>query len=123
MKKIQDPSHILEVGFGFWGSKVLLTALEFEVFTVLGKKAMTGEELGKKFGLHPRGIWDFFDSLVALKFLERDGDGPGGLYRNTETGAFFLDKKSPAYIGGFLEMCNTRLFRFWSDLGPALKTS
>ena len=43
---------------------------------------MTGEELGNKLGLHPRGIWDFFDTLVALKFLEREGDGEK---RATET--------------------------------------
>lgn len=29
---VVSPSRILEVGFGFWGSKVLLTALEMEVF-------------------------------------------------------------------------------------------
>lgn len=26
------------------------------------------------FGLHPRGTYDFFDALVALNFLKRDGD-------------------------------------------------
>ena len=64
-----DPSRILQTGFGFWGSKVLLTAVELGVFTELGDKAMTGEALGKKLELHPRGIWDFFD------FLEQNG-GP-----------------------------------------------
>jgi predicted O-methyltransferase YrrM len=122
MTNAQDPSRILEVGFGFWGSKVLLTAVELEVFTVLGENAMTGEALGKALGLHPRGIRDFFDALVALGFLSRDGDGQQGLYRNTEETAQFLDKNRPAYVGGILEMCNARLYRFWNDLGPALKT-
>lgn len=117
-----DPSRILQTGFGFWGSKVLLTAVELGVFTELGDKAMTGEALGKKLGLHPRGIWDFFDSLVALGFLEREGSGPRGLYRNTPETGMFLDKNKPSYVGGMLEMANDRLFRFWSDLGPALKT-
>ncbi len=115
-------SKIMEVGFGFWASKVLLTAVELEVFTRLGKGAMTGEELGKALGLHPRGIWDFFDTLVALGFLEREGDGPEALYRNTEESSKLLDKNSPSYIGGILEMCNARLYRFWNDLSEALKT-
>jgi predicted O-methyltransferase YrrM len=34
----------------------------------------------------------------------------------------FLDKNSPQYIGGILEMFNARLFRFWADLTEALKT-
>jgi len=116
------PERILEVGFAFWPSKVLLTAVELGVFTALGDKAMTGQELGAAVGLHPRGIWDFFDALVALDFLAREGDGPTARYRNTPATARFLDKEKPAYIGGFLEMGSVRLFRFWGDLDAALKT-
>ena len=39
---------------------------------------MTGEEIGERIGLHPRAIYDFLDGLVALRFLDRDGDGPAG---------------------------------------------
>jgi hypothetical protein len=66
MNAAQVPSRILEVGFGFWASKVLLTAVELEVFTTVADRTMTGEELGRALGLHPRGIWDFLDALVAL---------------------------------------------------------
>ncbi|HEY9700229.1 MAG TPA: methyltransferase [Trichocoleus sp.] len=117
-----DPSRILEVGFGFFASKVLLTAVKLEVFTKLGDRSITGEELGKELDLHPRGIFDFFDALVALGFLYREGDGSEGRYRNTETTALFLDKHQPGYVGGILEMSNDRLFKFWHDLEPALKT-
>src|SRR5207237_365425 len=34
----------------------------------------------------------------------------------------FLDKRSPRYIGGILEMFNARLYRFWGDLTEALQT-
>lgn len=122
VESTNDATRIMEVGLGFWPSKVLLTAVEFEVFTKLGASSMTGEELGRALGLHPRGIWDFFDALTALGFLEREGSGAHGRYRNTPTTAQFLDKNSPAYMGGMLEMCNQRLFRFWADLGEALKT-
>ncbi len=117
-----DPSQILEIGFGFWASKVLLTAVELEVFTRLGDRAMTGEQLGERLGVHPRGIWDFLDALVALRFLQREGAGPAGLYRNSDETLQFLDKHSPSYLGGILEMCNARLYRFWGGLGEALKT-
>ena len=117
-----DPSHIMQVGTGFWPSKTMLSAVELELFTHLGADAMTGEEIGEKLGLHPRAIYDFLDTLVALRFLERDGDGSNGRYRNTAETAAFLDKRSPAYIGGILEMCNERLYRFWGDLTEALQT-
>jgi O-methyltransferase domain len=59
---------------------------------------------------------------VALKFLERTGDGPDAHYSNTPESATFLDRQSSGYIGGILEMANARLFRFWADLTEALKT-
>lgn len=117
-----NPSKLLEVGFSFWASKVVLTAVELEIFTILGDRAMTGEELGQKAGLHPRGIRDFFDTLLALGFLERDGDGPKARYKNTPSTAYYLDKNKPEYVGGILEMCNSRLYKFWNDLPAALKT-
>ena len=79
MSDTRDPSRILNSGFGFWSSKVLITAVELEVFTALSGTKLTGEELGNKLGLHPRGIWDFFDTLVALRFLEREGNGRSAL--------------------------------------------
>lgn len=79
-------------------------------------------QLGDKLGLHPRGTYDFFDALVALRFLYRDGDGPDGRYKNTPETNAFLNRASPTYIGGMPEMLNRRLFGFWNDLGTALKT-
>jgi hypothetical protein len=117
-----DPSHIMQVGMGFWPSKTVLSAVELELFTHLGAGSMTGEEIGERLGLHPRGIYDFLDALVALGFLERDGEGESGRYRNTAESAFFLDKAQPAYIGGILEMSNARLYGFWGDLTEALRT-
>ena len=117
-----DPSHIMQVGMGFWPSKVVLSAVELELFTELGADAMSGAEIGDRLGLHPRGIYDFLDTLVALRLLERDGDGSDGRYRNTGETAAFLDKRSPTYIGGILEMSNARLYGFWGDLTEALKT-
>lgn len=117
-----DPSRILEVGFGFWPSKVLLTAVELGIFTTLSERALTAAQLGAEVGMHRRGQDDFLDALVALGFLERDGDGAAAHYRNTPATAKFLDREKPEYVGGILEMANARLYRFWNDLGPALKS-
>src|SRR5262245_16355177 len=116
------PARIMDVGFAFWPSKVLLSAVELNLFTVLGSKAMTGRELQQALKLHDRANPDFFDALVALKFLERDGDGPDAKYRNTAETAAFLDRESPRYIGGILEMANSRLYPFWADLTEGLRT-
>ena len=117
-----DPGPILQTAFGFWSSKVLLTAVEFDVFTKLGDSRKTGAELGAELGLHSRGISDFFDALVAMRFLDREGDGPSAKYFNTPAGALYLDRGSPRYVGGWLVMLNDRLFKFWHDLPEALRT-
>lgn len=122
MKDQLDPSYIMQTATAFWASKVLLTAVELDLFTTLGAGQQSAVQLGKALGLHPRGTHDFFDALVALKFLDRDGDGPEGKYKNTPQTAAFLDKQSPAYIGGLPAMLNSRLFGFWNHLGTALKT-
>jgi hypothetical protein len=117
-----DPSHIMQVGMGFWGSKTLLSAVELELFTKLGGEGMTATQIAEALRLHPRAVPDFPDALVALELLDREGDGGDALYRNTEATAAFLDKSSPAYIGGILEMSNARLYPFWGDLTEALRT-
>src|SRR6266516_3245322 len=122
MSAPHDPSPILQTAFAFWNSKVLLTAVEMGLFTKLGGRRLTGTELGAELGLHPRGIADFFDALVAMKFLDREDSGPSARYFNTSEGAMYLDQKSPRYIGGILTMLNVRLFKYWHDLPEALRT-
>jgi hypothetical protein len=112
----------MDVGMGFWPAKVLLSAVELGLFTTLGAGAMTGPELRAALELHPRADPDFFDALVALRFLDRDGTGPPARYRNTAETAAFLDRSSPQFVGGFLEMANARLYRFWGDLTEGLRT-
>src|SRR5690349_8070021 len=116
------PDHIMQVGMGFWGSKVLLSAVELGLFTHLGDGAKTAAELERAMALHPRGTADFLDALVALGLLSCEGQGTDRRYRNTPDTAAFLDRNNPRYIGGILEMANARLYRFWADLTPALKT-
>ncbi len=122
MNATQNPSAILQTAFSFWSSKVLLTAVELGLFTTLGSRRLTGAELGNELRLHPRANPDFFDALVAMKFLDRENDGPLARYSNTPEGALFLDAASPRYIGGILVMLNARLFKFWNDLPEALRT-
>jgi hypothetical protein len=112
------PDHILQVGLGFWASKVLLSAVEIELFTELAKHPEDLDTLQGRLGLHPRSARDFLDALVALKFLERHD----GKYYNTPSTDFFLDRRKPSYVGGVLEMANHRLYPFWGQLTTGLRT-
>jgi O-methyltransferase domain/Dimerisation domain len=112
------PDAILQLGFGFWGSKTLLSAVELGVFTELARGPAPAERLIERLGLHQRSARDFLDALVALGMLSRGGDR----YANTPATDLFLDRRKPTYIGGFLEMANARLYPYWGSLTEALKT-
>lgn len=117
-KKPLTPAKVMELGTGFFGSKTLLSAIELGLFTELAKGARTAEELTARLSLHPRSARDFFDALVALGMLKRTGTR----YANTPETALFLDRAKPSYVGGILEMCNARLYRFWGSLTDGLRS-
>jgi hypothetical protein len=102
----------------FWPSKTLLSAIEIGVFTELAKQPQDLNALSGRLGLHPRSSRDFLDTLVALGFLTRHE----GVYSNTPSTDFFLDRHKPSYVGGILEMANHRLYGFWNQLTTALRT-
>ena len=120
------PDQIMQVGFGFWGSKTLLSAIELGLFTELAKGPLDAPMLGERLYLHPhpglqtRGTRDFLDALVAMHMLERSNDGT---YRNTDATNMYLDRAKPSYVGGILEMANARLYGFWGSLTEALRTN
>ncbi len=121
-EKTLTPDGILQVGFGFFSSRALLAAVQLGLFSELSGDSLSGDELGQRVGLTHRSRTDLFDGLVALGFLQREGDGESGLYSNSAEAELFLVRSSPHYIGGILEMAAARLYPFWSDLDKALKT-
>lgn len=116
------PAQIMQVSMGFMASKVLLAAVRFDLFTHLTAGPLTGAEIQRKLGIHPRSLYDFLDTLVALGFLAREGLKESAEYRNTPESAAFLDRQKPSYIGGLLEMANNRLYKYWGRLEEGLRT-
>lgn len=121
----QTPEKIMQIGTGFWASKILLSAVRFELFTHLAeKKTMSANEIKSllKFNCTDRNVYDFLDSLTAFGFLSREGILATAKYSNGADTDLFLDKKKPTYVGGMLEMLNNRLYEFWGNLEEGLLT-
>jgi hypothetical protein len=118
MTEAPTPANIFNLGFGFWASKALLSAVEFGLFTELAKGPADLADLSQRLGLHERSVRDFLDALVALKLLDRQD----GRYSNTTETDHFLDRAKPSYVGGLLEMANSRLYGSWGFLTEALET-
>jgi hypothetical protein len=113
-----SPEGIMQLGWGFRGSKVLLSAVELDLFTELAAVPLDGETLRRRLRLHERGARDFFDALVALGMLRRCS----GLYANTPETGFYLDCNKPSYIGGLLRLANATIYPNWRNLTEALRT-
>ncbi len=119
------PENIIKIGTGFWASKILLSAVKFQIFTILAeKKAMSAMDLKLHLGLKStdRHVYDYLDALTTFGFLMREGLLEAAKYANNFDTDFFLDKKKPTYIGGMLEMLNHRLYGFWGNLEEGLLT-
>ena len=51
------PDRILQTATGFWASKVLMTAVEFDIFTLLQTRgSATALEIADAVGIHKRPV-------------------------------------------------------------------
>jgi hypothetical protein len=122
-KSQPTPETIMQVGTGFWGSKILLSAVKFQLFTHLAeRKRMSARDVKAllKWKCTDRHVFDFLDALTVFGFLQRNGLLETAVYSNSIATDTFLDQKKQTYIGGLLEMMNNRLYPFWGNLEEAL---
>ena len=81
----------------------LKAAIELEVFTAIGEGNTTVPQLAKRCEASERGMRILCDYLCIIGFLGKDGTN----YSLTQDAAVFLDKRSPAYLGGATEFIST----------------
>ncbi|MBL7700360.1 MAG: methyltransferase [Chitinophagaceae bacterium] len=127
MENANQPTlaNIMNLGTGFWASKILLAALKLGLFTKLAQnKKMSAKDIRNALSLKctDRHVYDFLDALTAFKLLNREGLMETAIYSNTPDTDTFLDKNKPSYCGGMLEMLNNRLYTFWGNLEEGLLT-
>lgn len=80
-------------------TEALKAAIELEVFTAIGEGNQTAADIAKRTNAAERGIRILCDNLCIMGFLSKNDDK----YALTQDSAIFLDKRSPAYIGGATE--------------------
>jgi hypothetical protein len=119
MNRTDSLERILELGYAFRSAKALMSAVELGVFTELADGPLDSEALRRQLGLAERGARDFFDALVALGLLHRDG---GGRYANSPAADLHLDTRKENYVGGLFENLNAREYPLWATLTAALRT-
>lgn len=114
------PDRILDLTYAFRRARLLAAAVEFAIFTVLGREGPLGvAALAARCGLHARAARDALDALVALGLLLRDDRG---LYANGPDAARWLDEGSSDCIAALVRMVDGNERQTWSRLTEALRT-
>jgi hypothetical protein len=95
------PETIMQIGTGFWASKILLSAVKFQVFTILAaQKKMTASQIKTHLGFKctDRHVFDYLDALTSFGFLNREGLLETATYTNSINTDYFLKKCMPIQI-------------------------
>jgi (2Fe-2S) ferredoxin/ubiquinone/menaquinone biosynthesis C-methylase UbiE len=110
------PDDLNDMIRGFMSSRAILTALELDVFTAVGKGG-TAQQVAAKIQAAVRATEMLLNALGSLKLLEKRD----GVYTNTPVSARFLAEGSPdSARTAQLHMAN--MWRRWSKLTDAVRT-
>src|ERR1017187_1159119 len=101
---------------GFMPSRAILTALELDVFTAVGKGG-TAQQIAAKIQAAVRATEMLLNVLVSLKLLEKHD----GIYTNMPVAARFLVEGSPDSARA-AQLHTANLWRRWSKLTDAVRT-
>lgn len=110
--EVEDFESIARLSRGFWAPRIVITAVELDLFTVLGDRALSAASLARRLEGDRRGVEILANALVGLRLLHRDDRGN---YRNSAAAGRFLDAESPDYRGKVITLAND-LWRRWSRL-------
>lgn len=83
---------------GYWRSCVLFAANKLEIFTTIGSRTVTADELARELHLDRRGTAKLLDACASLELLEKEGPG----YRLSEESRLYLDRSSSLYLGDWV---------------------
>jgi len=94
-----SPALFFDTVNAYQRTEALRAAIELDLFTHVAAGRHTADEIAAACGAAPRGVRILADYLTIIGFMSKGSDR----YDLTPDSATFLDRKSPAYLGGSLE--------------------
>lgn len=109
------PEDIRALANSFQQSRILLTAIELGLFTVLDKHMLPSKEVAQKINADERATDRLMNALVALGFLRK----VHGKFYNGESASQYLVKGKPEFMGGLFHSIG--LWNTWDSLTKSVK--
>lgn len=94
-----SPALFFDTASAYQRTEALRAAVELDLFTHVAAGRRTAQEIATACGADPRGIRILADFLTIVGFLKKQDDR----YELTPDADVFLNRNSPAYLGGTLE--------------------
>jgi 2-polyprenyl-3-methyl-5-hydroxy-6-metoxy-1,4-benzoquinol methylase len=91
-----SPALFFDTISAYQRTEALRAAIELDFFTQVAAGRRTAAELAQACQVAPRGVRILADYLTILGFLHKQGD----CYELSADAKVFLDRASPAYVGG-----------------------
>lgn len=110
-----SPQGILEMASAFQKSRVLLTARELDLFTVVGEGGKSSAEVARALETAERATDRLMNALCALGLLEKKD----GRFSNAPLASRFLVKGRPAFLAGLMH--SAHLWETWGTLTPCVR--
>lgn len=99
-------------------TEALKAGIELEAFTAIGEGNTTAAQIAKRCGTSEKGMRILCDFLTIMEMLTKQGNQ----YALTLDSATFLDKRSPAYLGGAVEfLCSPKLTEGSKHIADAVR--
>src|SRR5213595_2476747 len=113
-----SPMRIFEALNAYQSTAALKAAIDLDIFTHIAKGATTTRQIAAQTQASERGVRILCDYMTLHGFLSKQGNSYG-LAPDADA---FLNRQSPAYIGGATQfLCSPDLRKHYEDLSAAVR--
>ncbi|MGD9212151.1 MAG: methyltransferase [Desulfobacteraceae bacterium] len=109
------PDKLNQLIRGFMESRIILTAIELDLFSAIGTGA-TASDVAQRIGAHPRATEKLMNALIAIEILEKKSD----VFYNGPLSAKFLTAGAQ-FDSRMASMHIVGLWHSWSTLTDCVK--
>src|SRR5271157_808826 len=113
-----NPGRLFQTFNAYQQTAAMQAAIELDVFTAIGDRQTTAEQIAQRAGAAERGIRILCDYLTVMGFLTKNESH----YGLAPDAAMFLDRRSPAYMDSAARFLDApEMLKAFDDLTAAVR--